>query len=98
MGLKAHGVKARSHILTRLNSLVGSLSVCIWDRGLQHQSGVFVQLNRRVGKLEMSKINHPIVGSFEGPLACVTPITTRLDGRRAKFYIIIYQGACQEGV
>ena len=28
-------LKARSHIPTRLNSWVGSLSVHIWDRGLQ---------------------------------------------------------------
>ena len=57
------GVKARSHITTRLNCLVGSLSVSIWDQGLQQQSGAFVRLIRRVGKLEMSKIKDPIVGS-----------------------------------
>ena len=46
----------------------------------------------------MSKINDPIVGSFEGLLVYVTPITTKLDGRREKFYIVIYQGPCRAGV
>ena len=91
-------LKGRSHIPTRLNSRVGSLSVCIWDRGLQQQSGLVVRLIRRVVRLEMSKINDPIVGSFEGLLVYVTPITTRPDGRRANFYTIIYQGPCWEGV
>ena len=45
----------------------------------------------------MSKINDPIVGSFEGLLVYVTPITTRPDGRRAKFYTIVYQGPLLRG-
>ena len=33
--------------------------------------------------LEMFKINNLIVGSLEGQLAFVTPLTAQLDGRRA---------------
>ena len=55
-------LKPRSHIPTRLNHRVGSLSVSIWDRGLQQQSGAFPRRTCRVGKLEMLKINDPIVG------------------------------------
>ena len=55
--------KARSHIPTRLNSWVGSLSVGIWDRALQQQLGAVVRPTSRVVRLEMSKINDPIVGS-----------------------------------
>ena len=43
---------------------------------------MFVRLIRRVVNLEMSKINDPIVGSWEGELVYVTPLTTRLDGCR----------------
>ena len=60
-------LKARSHIPTRLNSCVGSVSVGICDQGLQQRSGAFPRLIRRVVKLEMLKINDPIVGTGRGP-------------------------------
>ena len=88
-------LKARSHILTRLNCLVGSVSVGICDRGLQQQSGHLSRQIRRVGKLEMSKINDLIVGSWEGQLVYVTPLTTRHDGPIAGYapgFYIDYTG------
>ena len=75
-------VKVRSHIPTRLNHRVGSLSVGIWDQGLQQQLGPFVRLIRRVVKLEMLKINDLIVVSLEVQLGYGTPLTTQLDGCR----------------
>ena len=72
-------VKPRSHIPTRLNSWVGSLSVGIWDRGSQQQLGPFVRLIRRVVNLEMFQINDWIVGSIYGSVNARSHIPTQLN-------------------
>ena len=52
--------------------------VGVWDRALQQELGTFPRPTRRVGNLEMFKINNSIVGGLKGHSAFVAPFTTRL--------------------
>ena len=57
---------------------IGKGSRGIWDQALQQELGTFPRPTRRVGKLEMFKINNSIVGGLKGHSAFVAPFTTRL--------------------